>query len=41
VGPGKANKAVVTINLLTVFDDDGNVKTSVDKFEDRCPPNSD
>ena len=41
VGPGKANKAVVTINLLTVFDEDGNAKTNVDKVETRCPPNSD
>lgn len=36
IGQGKLANTGVTINLLTVFDEDGNPKTSVDKIDFRC-----
>ncbi len=36
IGQGKLANTGVTINLLIVFDEDGNPKTSVDKVDFRC-----
>lgn len=36
IGQGKLANTGVTINLLTVFDEDGNPKTTVDKIDFRC-----
>jgi hypothetical protein len=36
IGQGKLANTKVTINLLIVFDEDGNPKTSVDKIDFKC-----